>query len=569
MPSYILWPLAIIGALFLFSLAVFIHEFGHFIAARLLGLKADVFSIGFGPALWKKQIRGTELRFSAIPFGGYVSLPQLDPEGMQKLQGDHTDTTDGAPVEAPLPPAAPWKRIIVAIAGPLGNLVLALICASLIAWCAPEESFGASTTLGHVATHSTAHAEGLRTGDKILAVNDTPIASWHEFIQECYLIGGKDAKVTLSVQSPSEETPRTITLPLDAELEGKSDVYFIAGLLPAPVYFYVNERLPETLAAALPNLPEHGLLRVVRHDSATKMLHLEMVNTNFEDPRSFTLPFTPLPKINTSKTVIHALLDGYPAMDGGMRVGDTLLAIDGIPLTPETKAAFLNRADRTSPHAFLVSQGDEPKRFITLTPSSPATEERPSAFGFVMGPEIPGANEATYNFATTIAPSDFHMDVFRTLQSAGFDLAGTLITKQQFPWMKYREVTSQLTDDASGIFRVLQALCAPREGTNEASRAAKGLGGPVMIFSILTQLIANGLWISLGFLRLICINLAILNLLPLPVLDGGHTMFALYAIIRRKEPSAKVIGIVTNIFAFLLIGVMLWFLFSDIMRFIG
>jgi regulator of sigma E protease len=81
--------------------------------------------------------------------------------------------------------------------------------------------------------------------------------------------------------------------------------------------------------------------------------------------------------------------------------------------------------------------------------------------------------------------------------------------------------------------------------------------------------VANGFWISIGFLRLICINLAILNLLPLPVLDGGHTMFALYAIIRRKEPSAKVIGIITNIFAFLLIGVMIWFLFSDIMRFIG
>ena len=70
MPAYILWPLSFLLALVLFSLAVFIHELGHFLAARLLGMRADVFSIGFGPALWKKTVRGTELRISAIPFGG-------------------------------------------------------------------------------------------------------------------------------------------------------------------------------------------------------------------------------------------------------------------------------------------------------------------------------------------------------------------------------------------------------------------------------------------------------------------------------------------------------------------
>ena len=111
---YFVWPVSILLASFIFSLAIFIHEFGHFLAARLLGLKADVFSIGFGPALWKRTIGQTEWRISAIPFGGYVSLPQLDPDGMKNLQGEHGE---------PLPPAPPWKRIIVAIAGPMGNVV--------------------------------------------------------------------------------------------------------------------------------------------------------------------------------------------------------------------------------------------------------------------------------------------------------------------------------------------------------------------------------------------------------------------------------------------------------------
>ena len=66
--------LAIVACILLFSLAVFIHEFGHFLAARKLGMKVDVFSIGFGPAIWKKTVNGIEYRISWIPFGGYVAL---------------------------------------------------------------------------------------------------------------------------------------------------------------------------------------------------------------------------------------------------------------------------------------------------------------------------------------------------------------------------------------------------------------------------------------------------------------------------------------------------------------
>ena len=64
-----------------FSLAIFIHEFGNFIAARRLGLRVDAFSIGFGPALWKRTVGGVVYKVGCVPFGGYVALPQLDPSG--------------------------------------------------------------------------------------------------------------------------------------------------------------------------------------------------------------------------------------------------------------------------------------------------------------------------------------------------------------------------------------------------------------------------------------------------------------------------------------------------------
>jgi RIP metalloprotease RseP len=138
---------------------------------------------------------------------------------------------------------------------------------------------------------------------------------------------------------------------------------------------------------------------------------------------------------------------------------------------------------------------------------------------------------------------------------------------KQWMWMAHRGIYEQLEGDVANVVRVFKALLTPK-GEKEAGRAAKGLGGPLMIFTILMKLVQHGLWVSLGFMRLICMNLAILNLLPLPVLDGGHILFALYAMIRRKEPSVKVVGMITTCFAFLLISLMLWFLFSDIMRFI-
>ena len=73
--------LAIAACILLFSFAIFIHEFGHFLVARWRGLRVDAFSIGFGPVLWRKEFRGVEWRISAIPFGGYVAIPDVDPEG--------------------------------------------------------------------------------------------------------------------------------------------------------------------------------------------------------------------------------------------------------------------------------------------------------------------------------------------------------------------------------------------------------------------------------------------------------------------------------------------------------
>lgn len=447
---YVLWPIIILAAALIFSLAVFIHEFGHFIAARLLGLKADVFSIGFGPALWKRQIGKTEWRISAIPFGGYVSLPQLDPDGMKQIQGDHGET---------LPPAAPWKRIIVAVAGPMGNIVLALFCACCIALFSPPKATGATTTLGYVCKNTSAWNAGLRKGDTILSVNNTPVETWMAFQTECFLSGTTNDVVQITYEREAER--HSTQAVLDTQVSPNESIYVVGGCLPGAVRYCVLEVVP-----------------------------------------------------------------GSPAETAGLQPLDCILAINGTPFEEIDLYANTPPFSNDKPVTLQLKRGEETFE-VTFAPKQLSEEDDTPRFGFLSG----------------------------------------LLTNRTFPWMANRGIYDQIKGDVSSIVRILRALTMPKT-KGERGRAAKGLGGPLMIFAVLMQVIQMGLWASLGFLRLICINLAFINLLPLPVLDGGHVLFALYALIRRKEISTKVLGYITTAFSILLLLMMVWFLFSDVRRFV-
>src|SRR5438105_15641541 len=109
--------------LLLFNLLIFVHELGHFLAARWRGLKIDRFAIWFGKPIWKAKINGVEYALGTIPAGGYVSLPQM--ASMEAIEGK------GESSGQPLPPIAPLDKIIVAVAGPLVSFLLAFACMSV------------------------------------------------------------------------------------------------------------------------------------------------------------------------------------------------------------------------------------------------------------------------------------------------------------------------------------------------------------------------------------------------------------------------------------------------------
>lgn len=356
--------LAIAACILLFSFAIFIHEFGHFLAARWRGLKVDAFSIGFGPVLWRKMFRGVEWRISVIPFGGYVSIPDVDPEGTAKVQGTADRKEDGNAADVgKWKSATPIDSIIVAVAGPLGNVVLAVVLAFALA-AIPGAKFGEMlAVIGEVPPEGPAHEAGVKAGDRVLSVGGVKVRTWTEMQTEIQISGGSQ------------------------------------------VEFVVDRGGVETKLSVKP----------IRHKASGAYYILAFSTTN------------------------------------------------------NVRAAA---------------------------------------------------------------------------------------------WMPSRNPLKQLQWDTMSIARVLKALVTPKE----SKAAAQALGGPVMIAEGLYRQVRNDVWDALGFLRFLCVNLAILNLLPIPVLDGSIVMFSLFALLFGRRPNEKFVNAVTQVFMYLLIATMLFLVYRDTVR---
>ena len=169
--------ITLIAALVVFSAVIAIHEFGHFTVAKLCGIQVNEFSIGMGPALWKKIYKGTQYSLRALPVGGYVALEgEESPESQQaEAARDERETEDTNPVPPeqrtgiPLNEAPVWQRVLVMVAGAFMNFVLGFVV--LVILVAAQEGAITSKTIYSIEDDALCGQTGLQAGDEIVAVN--------------------------------------------------------------------------------------------------------------------------------------------------------------------------------------------------------------------------------------------------------------------------------------------------------------------------------------------------------------------------------------------------------------
>jgi regulator of sigma E protease len=458
---------AVIVVILLLGLSIFVHEAGHFIAARLCGLVVDVFSIGFGPALWKRKRGNTTYKLGAIPFGGYVALPQLDPTGMALVQGEETDeqqkgkdakAAKETPEPRELPPIAAWKKIIVSVAGVTGNVILAILLAVLV-WLIgmPADPSEKSTQVGTVKATTEAYEKGLRMGDRITKVNGRIVENW----RDVKLAVALDTVATVDAVSPEGEPKHLVLKTERANLGGR----------------------------VLPGVGGLGLCQVLK------------------------------------------TIEGSPAERAGLKRDDIIMVFDDQKLlSPDHLVSLVGaREGKTVPVVV--------KRWVRGEPSLLTMDITPVARAPKPG-EVPGTRPSVW------------IGIVFNHQAVDPEI------------IIHPRPGEQIKFHSSAIFRFLAALTRPEQ----AKVAADAVGGPVSILTVAWYTVRTSIMLAVWFMGFLNMNLAIINLLPIPVLDGGHIMFSLYEMIRRKPLHPRVVNGLVNIFAILLISLIILLSLRDVKR---
>ncbi|NCA83133.1 MAG: PDZ domain-containing protein [Opitutae bacterium] len=458
----------ILAMLILFSLSIFVHELGHFLAARALGLVADVFSIGMGRAVWKRKIGATSWQIGWLPFGGYVALPQMDPNSFlegtgpgdrRQETGDRGQKTGSDPLSpgsCPLDPApralprvAPWKKIVVSIAGAAGNVAFAFLLAAIV-WIVgkPSSLQEQNGVVGFIATNSPALALGLAIGDEIVAVNGEPVRNWID-ISEKVALGASDTVVLRVRASAGEERE----FPVGTE-KASIGVRMLPGI----------EGMDPCLVASV-------------------------------DP-------------------------GSGAEAAGLLPGDQILRFDG-------QAVY------------------GPAHLSQLVE---AAAGRPVPVEFLRGSErLTAAVESRYD---------------ETLRRHRIGIAFNALFDLDFATRTHPTPWAQVRGHATAIFSFLRALATP----STSGAAAGAVGGPVLILLMLWLMLKSSFILAIWFTGFLNVNLAIINLLPLPILDGGHVVMNLWEMIFRRPAPPRLINALANVFAVLFIALFLALTFRDSVR---
>ena len=504
--------------LFFFGFCIFIHELGHFLAAKWRKMYIVAFSIGF-KKIWGFTHNGIEYRIGCLPFGGYVDIPQLE-------ASDSIEDRNGKK----LPPIKPVDRIIVAFAGPFFNVLFGFVLATFL-WIhgipqiSPKMS---SIKVAEITQNSPEYRAGLRKGDDIVRFNEKSFyTNWNGFIQKILFSVGD---VHLGIKKG--EDINTITygpainpnvFPQMAE-EGLPYPFFKPEI---PIIIQVASNSP-----AAKNGLESGD-RIIRINGIP-IIDYQAYTVALDKSNGELMDVTVLR--NGKEVSLKIIPDAY---------GHGNKYLIGITFNPDTIPITVEHVRKNSPAEKAgIKTGDRLLKANNIAPDS--TLQFTKIINNSKGRQIKLVVESDdKNFNVNITPRLYYI-------IKGVSIEFYAHTN---PWQQFINVIQMSYKSLQGIF-------------TEGSRIkAKHMSGPIGIVTVIGKAVYNGSVVyALNIITLITFSLALLNLLPLPVLDGGHILISVIEIIIGRSLPTRLLQPICMAFVILLITLMIFVTFNDVNR---
>jgi len=452
----------VLSTTFFFIVAIFIlvtvHELGHFLTAKLFGMRVDKFYIGFdfaGKRLWKKQIGETEYGIGLFPLGGYVKIAGMIDESLDT----NFQSSEPQPWEFRAKPA--WQRLIV-LAGGVGMNIILAACIFIGITFVRGEPRTSLENPSFVEKGSVFESMGMKTGDRLLKANGKPLQTWEEALDPQLLDSGslnytilRDGK-TLTFSAPSDIMPK--------------------------------------IASSLKEKESYGIRPIV-------------------------------------EPLIEEVVDKMPAKMAGIRPGSLITTINNKAISDWSEVVGIISAHASKP-IVITWQYLEPVKERDITAATLRSEGK--TFVTTIMPTEGGK--------IGISPKQATLTMYKKLNMV--DAIGSGINQTN-------KVSLKIIQDFSKIF------------TGQVD-ARQSLGGPLAIAEMAKQSAKQGVFLE--FLAILSINLAILNILPIPALDGGQFVLnAIEGIIRREIPFAIKMRI-QQVGMTLLLILFAYIIFNDILH---
>ena len=577
----------VVFIVFFFGFCIFIHEFGHMLAALWQGLYVERFSIGLGPVMWKLfSWRGVDFVLGWIPFGGYVALPQLDATDSPKTMQDKK-----------LEPCKPWPRAVVAFAGPFFNILfgffLAVVMWGVGLWENPKASsciltsvpkslpdydqelritdrlvaFDGEPTelfadeicaeLEPGTTHSLtvkrgdkdvtfdmttlANPEweaGLRAGDRIVGVNGKHFTKgYEEFSMEYVFSGAYKVSVTaIRDGKPFDASYIPLRNPL---MEGLGAPFFTAkspialggvhsdspaakaGLQAGDQLLQINETNVmggKEFLEALEQLDGKSFSLLIARNG--KELRLEGISCPAPvSLHSFGAFFS---------VSVSGVLAGMPGEKAGIKRGDRILSIDGIEVLDSSQVTEYIRGTEGRPMS------------ITLLRKGKVIELKE-----VRGEKVDIDGSSAYLLGVTLSN------------------AAPKVLGHPNPWKQFTRIVSQTWRTLSLLFSPITSRITGRE-RGQATVKVEHMSGALGILTMMWYTLSSeGLRGGFGLIILITFSLAIMNLLPIPALDGCYILFSVIELVTRRRLPYKFVNALVSIFFYLLLALIVYITFFD------